>query len=246
LWGNIWEFRVNAHDGMMSQALSKMMAEEIESNTILAANNDWGRGAAAAFDENLKALGVEVVTIDFFEQGQADYHSLLTKWKGLNPDAILLVMESHDAAIFMRQFRELGMPQKVYARGSVVTAEFVEDIQDDLSIGEGIVEATLWTVGTDPEFDQRFKNRWGVLPHVHSATAYNAVRFVISEALRIAIEETGKADRASIRDALEKVEVDTMIGPVKFDDYNQGHPYLVITTLDGEGNISVLKQLSTD
>jgi branched-chain amino acid transport system substrate-binding protein len=245
--GNIWEFRVNAHDGMMSQSLSKMMSEEIGSTTILAANNDWGRGAAAAFEENLKTLGVEVLSTDFFEQGQADYHSLLTKWKGLNSDAILLIMESHDAAIFMRQFREMGMPQKVYARGSVVTAEFVEDIQDDLSIGDGIVEATIWTVGTDSEFDERFKDRWGVLPHVHSAGGYVVVRYVIPEAVRIAIEETGKADRASIRDALEKVDIaETLYGPVKFDDHHQAHTYLVITALDDQGNISVLKRVPTE
>ncbi len=244
--GNIWEFRMNPHDGLMSQSLSKMMAEENDSLIILAANNDWGRGAAAAFEENLALLGVDIPSIDYFEQGQPDYHSLLTKWKGLEADAILLVMESHDGAIFMRQFREMGMTQKVYARGSLVSAEFVEDIQDDLSIGEGLVEAALWATGANPEFDERFEARWGFLPRICSATAYTAFRDVISEAIRIAIEETGKADRVSIRDALTKVDVDTLLGPVRFDDHNQAHSELVIVGLDDKGNISVLERLSTE
>ncbi|MBM4428873.1 MAG: ABC transporter substrate-binding protein [Chloroflexi bacterium] len=242
--GNIWQFRVNPHDGIMASGFSKTIAETAKSVCILAANNDFGRGAAGNFDKNFKLNNVEVKAIEYFEQGQPDYHSLLTKWKGLNPDAVLLIMESHDGAIFMRQFREVGMTAKVFGRGSLVSPEFLKDIQDDLTLGAGIMEATFGAVGANPEFDQRFKERWGHLPHVHSLAGYNAVRYALAEGIRIAIETTGKATRESIREGLTKVDLqDTLLGPCKFDEYNQAHGYIDILTLDDKGNATILSRV---
>jgi len=244
--GNIWEFRTSPHDKMMAGSLSSVIVETAETVCVLAPNDDWGRGAAAAFEEALANVGVEILAIEFHERGQPDYHSILTKWKDLDPDALVLAMFAHDASIFMRQFRELQMPQQVFARGAVVTPEFVMDITDDLSIGEGIMEATGWAYGAGPEFDQKFEERWGFPSRYYSAMAYKDVKYVIAEAVRIAIEETGEATSATIRDALEKVSVETFNGLIEFDDYNQAHPLISVTTLDDQGNISLLRQVPTE
>ncbi len=242
--GNIWEFRVNPHDGIMATGFSKMIAETAKIVAILAQNNDYGRGAAANFDAAFKANNVEVKAIEYFEAGQADYHSILTKWKAFNLDAVLLVMESHDGAIFVRQFREMGMTAKIYGRGSLVSAEFVEDIQDDLTLGAGIMEAGFGMTGVNPKFDAAYKARWGTLPHAHAIGGYNAVRYAMAEGIRIALETTGEATRETIRDALEKVDLaETLLGPCKFDEYNQAHGYIDIATLDDKGNISILKRV---
>lgn len=243
--GNIWEFRVNPHDGIMASGFSTMIADSgVKAVAILAQNNDFGRGAAANFEENFKKNDVEVKAVEYFEAGQADYHSLLTKWKALNLDAVLLIMESHDGAIFVRQFREMGMTARIYGRGSLVSPEFVEDIQDDLTLGAGIMEASFGSVGANPEFDQRFKERWGHLPHVHSLAGYNAVRFAIAEGIRIALETTGEATRETIRDGIAKVDLpNTLLGPCKFDEYNQAHGYIDILTLDDKGNSTILQRV---
>ena len=243
--GNIWEFRTGPHDQMMADSFSTVIAEEAETVAILAPNDDYGRGAAAAFESALGKVGVEILSIEFHERGQPDYHSILTKFKDLNPDALVCPMFAHDASIMMRQFRELQMPQKVFARGAVVTPEFVEDIKDDLSIGDGIMEATGWAYGAGPDFDQRFEARWGFPSRYYSAMAYVAIQ-VIAEACRIAIEETGDANPVSIRDALEKVSIETYNGLIEFDENNQAHPYISVTTLDDQGNISLLRQVPTD
>ncbi len=244
--GNIWEFRTSPHDVMMADGFSKVIAEDAETVAILAPNDDYGRGAAAAFEAALANEGVEVLAIEFHEKGQPDYHSILTKWKELDPDALVIPMFAHDASIFMRQFRELQMPQMVFARGAVVTPEFLEDIKDDLTIGDGIMEATGWAYGAGPDFDQRFEERWGFPSRYYAAMAYMAVRYVIADAIRIAIEETGEANPATIRDALEKVSVETFNGLIEFDEYNQAHPLVSVTTLDDQGNISLLAQVPTD
>ena len=59
-------------------------------------------------------------------------------------------MLASEGASFMRQFRELGLTQKVFARGSMGTAEFLYQVRDNPTIADGVVEATYWTTGLDP------------------------------------------------------------------------------------------------
>lgn len=242
--GNKWFFRICANDGMMVAAVSKKIAETARSVTILGTNNDWGRGVADVFKQNLEPLGINIQAVDYYEQGQPDYHSLITKWKGLNPDAIVVAMESHDGAIMVRQLREQGMTQKLYARGAMLSVEFVEDLRDNLAVADGILEGTYFAIGANPEYDAKFRARFGKEPPNNTGAGY-AEASVAMEAARIAIEQTGKADRNSIRDALEKVDMETIYGHIKFDDHNQAHPFMVLVGVDAKGNITVLEKLAT-
>jgi len=244
--GNIWTFRQNANDRMMAGAFSGYLIDAADTFCTLAVNNDWGRGAIAMMKPLLEAGGAEVLSEDYFEQGQPDYRPVITRWKGFDPQAVYLIMEARDAAVFIRQYRELGMTAPVFARGSVVTYEFLEAIKDNVALGEGIVEATLANIDADPELVEKYLARWGTMPHVHGAMAYTAMRYVVPEALRIALQDSGELTPSSIRDALEKVSVDTpLIGQIEFDDHNQAHPYMVLQKIEN-GEIVLLDRLPTD
>ena len=86
----------------------EVISEKEKKVVMLAANNDWGRGAVAAYSEEFKNLGVTLQNAEYFEQGQSDYRPSLTKVKGMNPDALLLIMESRDASVLVRQIKEIG------------------------------------------------------------------------------------------------------------------------------------------
>ncbi len=121
--GNEWQFRVNIDDVIMANTFAKSIAQQVKSASVIAQNDDFGRGAAAAYDAAFKKFGVKLLSTEFFDRGQADYRPLLTKIKRANPDAVLLVMLASDASVFLRQLRELGLKQRLYARGSVATVE---------------------------------------------------------------------------------------------------------------------------
>src|SRR3989442_15637940 len=80
-------------------------------------------------------------------------------------------MLASDASVFMRQFRELGLTQKIYARGSVATVEFLNQVKDNPSIGDGIIEASFWTASLDPEWERRWLERWKTPVRVHGRMA---------------------------------------------------------------------------
>jgi branched-chain amino acid transport system substrate-binding protein len=228
--GNIWNFRLNVDDSIMATHYSKLIAEKASSVVMIAANNDWGRGAVAAYQPHFEQLGVEFLGAEYFEQGQPDYRPLLTKIKAQDPEALLLIMESRDAATLLRQMKEMGWEPRplIFARGSVVTTEFAELIADDCSLGDGVMEATLNANGIYPEFDRKFEEKYGHPPHLSSGLAYSALYAVAR-----AIEAAGSAEPAAIREGFTKLDYeDPIMGKVKFDEYNQNHPNMVITTME--------------
>jgi branched-chain amino acid transport system substrate-binding protein len=243
--GNEWQFRVNIDDAIMANTFSKYIGQQVKSAAIIAQNDDFGRGAAAAYDAAFKKFGVKLVSTEFFDRGQADYRPLLTKIKRANPDAVLLVMLASDASVFLRQYRELGLKQRIFARGSVATVEFLDLAKDNPSIGDGVVEATFWTAALDPEWEKRWLERWKTPVRIHGSLAALTFKYAVVPAIELALKKYGKADRKTIRDALEQIDVkDTPVGPIKFDDHHQAWINMVLIEMKG-GQLRLLEKIPT-
>jgi len=241
--GNEWAFRVNPDDQMLAAQFAAYMSQSTKSVSIFAQNDDFGRGAAAAYDAAFKKHGIKLVSTEFFDRGQADYRPILTRVKRGAPEAVLLVMLASDGSVFMRQFRELGLTQKLYARGSMATAEFLYQVRDNPSIGEGLVEATYWTPALDPEWDKKWLERFKVPVRIHGSLAAIAFRYAVAPAVEQAVKKTGRADRRAIRDALEEIDVpSTPVGRIKFDDTHQAFINMLIVEIRG-GQLKVLEKI---
>lgn len=244
--GNEWVFRVNTDDEIMANTFARYIArQKVKTTSILAQNDDFGRGAAAAYQAAFKKAGVQLLSTEFFDRGQADYRPLLTRLKRANPESLLLVMLASDGSIFMRQFRELGLTQKLYARGSMASAEFLGMVKDNPTIGDGLIEASYWLAGLEPEWDRKWEERWKVPVRVHGSLAAIAFRHAVVPAVEIALKKHGKADRATIREALTQVDVkDTPIGPINFDEHHQAWINMILIEMRG-GKLRILEKLPT-
>jgi branched-chain amino acid transport system substrate-binding protein len=237
--GNNWQFRINPDDLIMANAFSSQIAEAAQRLSLVAENTDFGRGAMAAYKPLLEGLGVEIVTEDYFDLGTADYRPALTRMRAAQPEALLVVMTERDGSTFMRQLREVGIDVPIYSRGSLTSPLFLEYTADDPTIGEGVIEFSFWAAGLDPEHDAAFLERWGTPNSPHRGMSYYAVRDVIAEAIRAALEENGEVTREGIRDALENLSVDTPIGHIEFDDHNQAYPFGTLQTVENGETVYV-------
>jgi len=241
---NEWQFRFNVDDRIMAQTYAKYIRDAgIRTIALMGIDNDFGRGAIQVYQGQFRTLGVTVANIETFPFGAPDYRPLLSRIKRDNADAILMVILAPDAAVMIRQYHELGMKQRLFARGNVGSNEFLEAIKDNPKLGDGIVEATLWTPGTDPELDKLWERRWGGKPTTHGAMAYYGIQ-ILAEAVKIAVK-SGPITRRSIRDALEKVDmVIPAMGRVKFDDHHQAYTNMVIHEIK-DGKISLKAKVQT-
>jgi branched-chain amino acid transport system substrate-binding protein len=244
--GNEWTFRVALDDEIMAHTFARYMARQgVKSSSILAMNNDFGRGAAQAYEAAFKKASIKLVSTEFFDPGQADYRPVLTRLKRAGAETILGVILASDGAPFMRQYRELGLTQKIYARGSLASAEFLHQVRDNPKVGDGVVEASYWVVGLDPEWDRKWQERHGIPPRIHGSLAAITLKWAVVPALEIALKKHGKIDRATIRTALTEVDVkDSPLGPIKFDANHQAWINMILLEMQ-DGKIRILEKLPT-
>lgn len=239
--GNQWQFRLNIDDEIMAKALSGLIADDgAKTVAIIARNDDYGRGAAAAFADELGSLGVEVISSDFLVTGTVDYRPTLTKIKGDNPDALLVIYDAPDAAPMAMQYTELGMTQKIYGRGTVVTPQFQALVKDP-AIWNGAVEVNRWAANEGgAAFQEAYEEAYGYPPELNAALAYYGIH-VLAEAVKAANSD----DRTAVRDALTTIDLNFAgVGPVKFDDHHQAHPDMFVIQWDN-GEIKTLGRRPT-
>jgi branched-chain amino acid transport system substrate-binding protein len=130
-----------------------------------------------------------------------------------NPDVVFAIPSPADGVTFVRQSKELGLKVKLLflERASAAT-QLWELLGKDT---EGLINVQNWcwnlpTPG-NKELVERYRKEKNVLPSSVLGPAYAAV-----QVLAKAIENAGTLDREKVRDALTKIHVDTVIGPVSF------------------------------
>ena len=244
--GNEWTFRVALDDEIMAYTFARYMARQgVKSSSILAMNNDFGRGAANAYDAAFKKANIKLLSTEFFDPGQPDYRPVLTRLKRANAETILGVILASDGAPFMRQYRELGLTQRIFSRGSLASAEFLHQVRDNPKVGDGVVEAGYWLTGLDSDWDKKWTERYKVPPRIHGSLAAITLKWAVVPALEIALKKQGKADRQTIRAALEEVDVkESPLGAIKFDANHQAWINMILIEMR-DGQLRILEKLPT-
>ena len=231
--GNPWTFKCNPNDAMMLTALAKFIVEKrgVKSVCFIGEDTDFGRGIVKGLKEWMEANGVKILSEDYVKGGETEFTPLLTKVKGLKPDVLGLgVVGPTQIQGLVKQMLELGMKIPLTGRYDITAKQIADYIASGAMEGSTCVEpySHLYEGGQNAQFVQKVKTKlgrdtgiywWGVY------WSYEATRVMLE-----AIKQGGKAERAAIRDAATKIEMELITGvKVKFDDHNQWHPPAFIT-----------------
>jgi len=238
--GNKYMWRMNINDDVMATVFSKYIAaQDIKKIAIIAVNSDFGLGAVAAYKKTFAADGVTITTTQYYTQGGGDFRTQLTNIGASGAQAMLIIGAYQDAAVMMRQFKELGMGIRVYARGDVVSTGF-QQAAGNPDLGNGIQEADNWDSSYQayPGFAKAFRQKFHSDPQSYAVQAWLGMQ-VIAQA--VAADGGG---RAGIERGLAKVNWSSPIGPVKFDAHHQAHHDMFIMTFD-HGVIKMVERIHT-
>jgi branched-chain amino acid transport system substrate-binding protein len=226
-------FRLNPAASEYSAAVEDFLTTVVKPKTvaILYENSKFGTSSAKAFTESCEKLGIKVVLNEGYEHGGIDYKPLLIKVKQANPDVVYMVSYLMDAALLMRQSRELKLTPKVFI-GGAAGFTLPEFPQNAGQAAEYVISATLWheTLPLPGAMDyfKKFEARYKKDTEYHGAEAY-AAAYVITDVLKRA-KSFGPED---IKQALKETDMMTVFGPVKFVSYgkkanqNKLSPYVV-------------------
>lgn len=196
-------------------------------------NGDWGLGSVNSFKEYAETHGVKTATIQVINKGDVDLYTQLTAIKESKPDAIYAVSNLANAVRIAVQRRELGIDCPMLGEGSWASGEFIEQTG---AAGEGIYGMVEYLPDIKTDMNPLFKEMYrsvtdGKTPDKYAACEFNAV-LVAADAVDNAANPN---DSTSIRDALKNTDMNTLTGPVKFEENGQGYGFEVFLSRNRDG-----------
>jgi branched-chain amino acid transport system substrate-binding protein len=211
-------FRMNPTNAYYATGFMSFLKEVVKpkSIAILYESSDFGTSGAEDMVNQSKKFGMQVLVKEQYEKGAVDFKPILSKVKAAKPDVIYMVSYVMDAALLMRQIKELRIDANLYAGGAAGFA-IPEFIQNAKEASELVMTATLWSPQVAypgaKEYAEKYKKLYKDYPSYHGAEAYSAL-YIIKDVMERA--KTWKPD--DIRAAFKATNMMTAFGPIKFDD----------------------------
>lgn len=216
-------YRLNPPVSEYASGLEGLLSEKVKPSSvfIIHENTTFGTKGAKSFSKSAEKLGIKVLGVESYSSGTVDFKPLLANAKKLKPDMMYMISYVMDAALLMKQSRELKFMPKLYVgAGAGYTMPAFKENAGVAS--RNVVSATLWhqtlpIKGAAKYFDDYVAAYGGDGPDYHGAEAYSSA-FVIDDVLRRC---DGKYDRETIKKALDATDMMTVFGPVKFSAYGK-------------------------
>jgi branched-chain amino acid transport system substrate-binding protein len=194
-------FRVCYIDPFQGEVLAKFAFNSlgIRNAAILKdVKNDYSVGLAQFFQETFRSLGGNIVATQAYSEGDSDFKAQLTALKAANPEAVFVPGYYTEAALVVKQARELNMNMPFLGGDGWDSSKLLE-------IGGDALNGTFFSThyaSDDTNFIVRnfvtkYKERYNGIPDAMGALGYDATLILID-----AIGRAGSTQGAAIRDAL--------------------------------------------
>jgi branched-subunit amino acid ABC-type transport system permease component/ABC-type branched-subunit amino acid transport system substrate-binding protein len=233
--GYEWVFRVCASASDYGRTLVEFLTKVADARrlAVVYENTQFGSSVARAALEQAPRAGIEIVAYEAYDQGGTDFTPLLTRVKSVSPDAVLFVSYLADATLLMRQSKEIDLNPKVFTAGGAGFSlpDFLKGAGDT---AEYTVSVTQWTPDAkwtgSREWAEQFRAQTGYEPSYHSVQAYISLKILAD-----AIERAGSTERTAVRDAIRTSRLDSIFGPIHFNEVGQNeHPVAITQVLNGK------------
>ena len=227
--GYQWVFRVCASASDYGRTLIEFLTREVNSRklAVVYENTQFGSSVARAALEQAPRAGIEIVAYEAYDQGGTDFTPLLTRVKAAGPDAVLFVSYLADATLLMRQSKEIDLNPKVFTAGGAGFS-LPDFLKGAGSTAEYTISVTQWTPDAkwtgSREWADRFRARFNYEPSYHSVQAYITLMILAD-----AIERAASTERTAVRDAIRTSKLDSIFGPIHFNEVGQNEHQVAIT-----------------
>ena len=244
--GRRFVFMVNSPSEVYLEGFIDMAAKRgLKTVALIHEDTLFPKAAAQGALELAKKRGLSVVLVEALPKGTTDFSAILTKVRVANPDVLAAAVE--DAVAITRQLRELNVNPKMFA---VTVGVDLPQFYQLLGRGAEFVygpsqwEAELVTLragGLIPiarqypgarEFVESHRKEFpGAEISYHSANGYGGCQ-VLMEAIRRA----GSLDSEKVRDAILKLDLNTVFGAFKVDPdgFQIAHKMVIFQWQDGK------------
>lgn len=220
-WKNV--FRINPPASGYTQGLEEFFLNAIkpESIAIVYENSPYGTGGALRMMWFCRENGIEIRKILPYHRERTNpayIQRILSPLQDEPPDVIYMVSYLKDAIAMVREIRAMKIKSLlVGGAGGFTHPDFITKAGEDANL---VLTATLWFPELKypgiRQYCDEFTDSYGMIPDYHAAEAYSAL-LVAADALR----QADSVSPQSIRAALDKTDMITPFGPVKFSSFEK-------------------------
>jgi branched-chain amino acid transport system substrate-binding protein len=228
-------FRVCFIDPFQGEVLAKFAYNDLKARKVAILKDiqqDYSVGLTDSIMKHFGALGGQVLDPVSYSSGDSDFKAILTQVRSEKPDAIFVPGYYPEAAIIVRQARELGMQMPILGGDGWVG--------DALKNGREALNNTYISnhySGDNPDpvvqnFVKAYRAKFNRDPDAIAALAYDSVK-VLADAIR----RTNSTDGPKLRDALATADVAGVTGRLKMNaQRNVDKPAVIqqVTYANGE------------
>lgn len=209
-------FRVNTTDNVQGAFGADFVFKELKSKRVAVIHDKtaYGQGVAEEFKKQFEANGGEIAAFEGLQVGDRDFRALLTRVKGVNPQALYFGGMFSEGGILVRQLRDTGF------KGSFVACEANYDPSFLRTAGSAAEGAYVTFLGSPPEllasardFVERYKKRYPT----SELKSYDHYGYETISILMEALENVGP-NRAKIIDYLRTIKFSGVLGTTQFDE----------------------------
>jgi branched-chain amino acid transport system substrate-binding protein len=224
--GNKWVFRSPVPDTKLAGDLATFIHEKfpnVKKIAFLYVNDDFGRGGFESFKAGGQKYGFDIVAEERYARGDLDFTAQLGRIKA-SPAQVLVEWSRYaEGALVAKQFVQMNMTLPRFGCDGVALPKYIElggDAVNGVFYMTHYSSATTANIPAAQTFIEKIKKAYGKVADAYHAEAYDAITMAL-----MAIEKAGSEDRAAVRDALSKVNFESVRGPFKFDE--KGDPLLL-------------------
>lgn len=190
--------------------LAYMKAHGITKIGVVSDSGGFGKDGLAVTQAKAAAAGVSIVDSEVFNAGDTDFSTQLTKIKGSDAQALMLITSGKEAAAIVQAASQLGVKLPVYGTHGNARMEFVQGAgpaAEGFKFAAGkILIPESW--GADSEeykvakafVDSYSAANAGEKPNTFAGHAYDAINLIAEAAKRV----KGELTPAALRDEIEK------------------------------------------
>jgi branched-chain amino acid transport system substrate-binding protein len=208
-------FRVCFIDPFQGEVLAKFAYNDLKARRVAVLKDiqqDYSVGLTDSIQRTFTKLGGQVLDPVSYSSGDADFRAVLTQVRAQKPDAIFATGYYPEAAIIVRQARELGMTMPILGGDGWVG--------DALKNGREALKNTFISnhySGDNPDplvqnFRKAYRGKFNRDPDSIAALGYDAAKVLADS-----ISRTGATDGVRLRAAIAAADVAGVTGRLKMN-----------------------------
>jgi branched-chain amino acid transport system substrate-binding protein len=208
-------FRVCFIDPFQGEVLAKFAFNDLKARRVAVLKDiqqDYSVGLTDSIQKTFTALGGTVMDPVSYSSGDADFRSILTQVRAQKPDAIFVPGYYSEAAIIVRQARELGMTMPILGGDGWVG--------DALKNGREALKNTFISnhySGENPDpivqnFRKAYRAKFNREPDSIAALGYDSAKVLADS-----ITRAGTTEGPKVRDAIAAANVAGVTGQLRMN-----------------------------